>query len=199
MSKAAFFTELKTSFFPRLRSAGFTGSGQHFCRVRGEVLQAINLQSNKDGSSCAVNLGLHLTFLPTSVHGLPVPHGIRESDCEFRRRLTTEAKSDHWCFYDDPLAPAALTNSYFSVGEPWFERYSSVAAFAAEFDAARLAAGQIPRAIFARTPVRAALAGARIHAHLGNYAESRRMAQWALTVLGPATLLQEELEQLARE
>lgn len=62
--KKEFFGLLKDRFARALWQAGFKGSGQTFRRVQGEVINAINIQVNKYGGSVAVNLGLHLTFLP---------------------------------------------------------------------------------------------------------------------------------------
>ena len=56
-AKAVFFDVLKSEFAPKLRELGFSGSGQHFRRVRGEIINAINIQGNKYGNSCAVNWG----------------------------------------------------------------------------------------------------------------------------------------------
>ena len=203
MSKAQFSTHLKASFFPRLRAAGFTGSGQHFCRVRGDVLQAINLQSNRDGGSCAVNLGIHLAFLPVTGGFQPDPHHIQEIECEFRRRLASRGKSDHWWNYGDnetetAASAASLSEMFFTAAEPWFERFSSVAAIAAVFDHARLDSKKFCPELANLVPVRSALTGARIHAQLGNAAESRRLAAWGLANLGRAIALKEDLEKLAK-
>ena len=56
-ARAVFFDVLKSEFAPKLRELGFSGSGQHFRRVRGEIINAINIQGNKYGNSCAVNWG----------------------------------------------------------------------------------------------------------------------------------------------
>ena len=64
--KQAFFGVLKDEFAPELRNVGFKGSGRHFRRINGEVINAIWIQGDKYGRGCAVNLGLHLTFLPVN-------------------------------------------------------------------------------------------------------------------------------------
>ena len=65
-AKKEFYSYLKNEFGPQHREIGFKGSGSHFRRVNDEVIHCINIQGNKHGGSCAVNLGLHLTFLPIS-------------------------------------------------------------------------------------------------------------------------------------
>lgn len=203
MSKAQFATQLKTSFHPRLRAAGFVGSGQHFCRVRGDVLQAISLQGNRHGGSCAVNLGIHLAFLPMVSGDAPGAHGIQEIECEFRRRLAPPGRSDSWWSYGESVeetaeSVAALSEMFFAVAEPWFERFSTVAAIAAVLDHARLSSGKLSPELGCLASVRAALTGARIHAFLGHTDESRRLAMWGLTKLGRVSALREDLEKLAQ-
>jgi hypothetical protein len=198
-SKAAFFDVLKRDFFPRLRAAGFRGSGQHFCRVRGDVMHAVNLQNRREGGSCAVNLGVHLTFLPlVGGRDLPAPNQIKEVNCEIRRRLSGTRKSDQWWSHAGAERSAAdLADVYFSTGEPWFEQLSSVTAIAAQFDYRRMIEGDFGL-LPAIVPARAALVGARIHAHLSNCEQSRRLAAWGLRIVGRASALQEELQNLAR-
>jgi len=203
MSKAQFATELKISFYPRLRAAGFAGSGQHFCRVRGEVLQAVNLQGNRHGGSCAVNLGIHLAFLPVVAGDLPDSHGIQEIACEFRRRLAGPGMSDAWWNYGDSTAEttasvASLSEMFFAVADPWFERFSTAVAVADVLNHARISSGTFCPELAYLAPVRAALTGARIHAHLGHGDESRRLATWGLANLGQASALKDALEKLAQ-
>ena len=101
-SKEIFYNQLKEEFIPLLRDSGFTGSGQHFRRIKGEVVNAINIQNNKYGGSCCVNLGLHFTFLPACWDGMKIlePKKIKEVDCEFRTRLSPKGKSDYWWKFD---------------------------------------------------------------------------------------------------
>ena len=61
-----FLDAVKAEFAPQLRGLGFSGTGKHFRHVNGEIINAINIQGNTYGDSCAVNLGLHLTFLPVN-------------------------------------------------------------------------------------------------------------------------------------
>jgi hypothetical protein len=96
-AKEVFFDILKTEFAPKLRKLEFIGSGQNFRRVRGQIINVINVQGNKYGGSCAVNLGLHLTFLQVCwSSALPDVHKVKETDCEFRTRLAPGGKSDYW-------------------------------------------------------------------------------------------------------
>ena len=96
--KKAFYKQLREDFYPNLRECGFKGSGQHFRRVNGDVIHAINIQNNKYGGSCCLNLGIHLSFLPIAwpKDQMPDLGKIKEIDCIFRRRLAPTGKSDFW-------------------------------------------------------------------------------------------------------
>lgn len=205
MSKERFFTHLKTHFAPRLRDIGFTGSGQNFRRVVGEVIHAINLQGNKWGGSCAVNLGLHLTFLPTE--GLPKPANPRtvtEIDCAFRGRLAKRGESDCWWPYELPdnspeEAADDLISRYFEHGESRFQRFRTADDVVSSLQPDRFRTGDWRGELPGTPPIaRTALMAARIYAHLGRDALRRESAQFALANLGHASGLREELERLAR-
>ena len=100
IAKEIFFNILKEEFAPRLRNIGFKGSGQNFRRLNGEIINTINIQGHKYGGSCAVNLGLHLSFLPVNWSDqLPDVKTIKEVDCEFRKRLAPKNKGDYWWKY----------------------------------------------------------------------------------------------------
>jgi Domain of unknown function (DUF4304) len=202
MSKERFFAHLKAKFSPRLRAAGFNGSGQNFRRVRGEVIHAISIQGNKYGESCALNLGIHIAFLPITWDGqLPDLGTIEETSCEFRKRLAKGADTECWWKYSDVLtspeeSAASLIETFFAEGEPYFERFSSVQTIlsALEFDVLEK---NLPPAIGRSTPVKYALTAARIHAHLGHGEACRRAAALGLTRIGKAEALRTELEALS--
>lgn len=202
-SKERFLAHLKVDFFPRLRAAGFSGSGQNFRRLRGEVIQTLNLQGNRHGDSCTVNVGVHPTFLPVHFTGeLPDPKKLEEVHCEFRRRLAPAASGDRWWSYDGPPSPeasaATLIECFSTEGEAHFARLASIDAILAALDGEILARSEFVPAL-GITRARGALAAARIYAHRGDRATSRRMAAFGLAHLGPATALQPAFEALLRD
>src|SRR5690349_16195238 len=168
-AKAVFFDVLKSEFAPKLRELGFTGSGQHFRRVRGEIINAINIQGNKYGGSCAVNLGLHLTFLPLNWRNvLPDPRKIKEIECEFRTRLSRDMKSGYWWKYGRALASSTksardLIATYLESGEPHFRRYDSIEKIASMISMDDVNQDAYLNSFGGITSVRAALTMARIH------------------------------------
>jgi hypothetical protein len=201
-AKSVFFDVLKSEFAPKLRGLGFSGTGKHFRRVDGEIINAINIQGNKYGDSCAVNLGLHLTFLPMNWRSaLPDVRKIKEIDCEFRTRLSPDMKSDYWWKYggllDSPTKSARhLIATYLESGEPYFRQYDCI-----EKIASMISVDEIKREAYLHsfggiTDVRAALAMARIRVHLGNVIEGKQFAAAGLAKIGGATLLRREFENI---
>ena len=201
-AKAVFFDVLKSEFAPKLRELGFSGSGKHFRRVNGEVINAINIQGNNYGDSCAVNLGWHLTFLPVSWRNvLPDTRKIKEIDCELRTRLSPDMKSDYWWKYggllDSPTESARhLIATYLNSGEPYFRQYDSIEKIASMISVDEIKRGVYLQVFGGITDVRAALMMARIHVHLGNVIKAREFAAVGLEHIGGATLLRPELESI---
>jgi hypothetical protein len=207
MSKERFLARLKGEFVPKLRGAGFTGSGQNFRRVQGEVIHALNIQGNKYGDSCAVNLGIHLTFFPAkSLQSVPDLKKFCEIDCEFRRRLAPNGQSDHWWKYEcAPSSPEknadSLIDTFFNIGETYFTAYNSTDAIGNSLKACLISepTSTAARPIGGATLVRQFLAGARIYAHHGNAEQSRKFAVAGLASLGKAVGLREEFEAFLKD
>ncbi|MDJ0759699.1 MAG: DUF4304 domain-containing protein [Woeseiaceae bacterium] len=193
---------LRERFAPELRKLGFKGSGNHFRRVRGEVINAINIQGNKYGGSCAVNLGLHLAFLPYNWKSeIPDPTKIKEIDCEFRSRLAPGRRSDYWWKYDGLLTSPRkqvdhLVNTYLRFGEPMFARYESVEDVAKMISLDDVSRRKFVGAFGNVSVVRAALTMARIHQHLGNRELAMLFAQAGMENIGRATSLRPEFQTI---
>lgn len=202
--QAHFHAVLKAEFGPKLREIGFKGSGQNYRRLTEDVIHAINIQGNRWGGSCTVNLGIHVTFLPDTLNEVRDPATYNVINCEFNRRIADDSTSDGWWSYGDTIAAAessarSLIRTFLVQGEPYFQHYSTVSAI---LPALICKANRTPEPSPALggigpTPIRAALAAARIHRFRGEIAESRRLAQMALTTLGDARALKTELEMLA--
>lgn len=206
MSRERFIEILKDEFAPKLREVGFSGSSLNFRRVDNDVIHAINIQGNKWGGSCAVNLGIHLTFLPMAGRPdlKPDIKTMKEVDCAFRRRLSPDGKADHWWKYDgdgwlgSPERSAqSLVDIFFKVGEPYFQKHSTVEAIIAGLDYEAIVAGRHEGILRGTTTLYAALLAARIHKHLGNVEAAQRFARLGLQKLGGAFTLKPELEELA--
>ena len=92
--QAHFHAVLKSEFGPKLRELGFKGSGQNYRRLIGDVIHAINIQGNRWGGSCTVNLGIHVTFLPDTLNKMRDPATFNAINCEFHRRIADDSTSD---------------------------------------------------------------------------------------------------------
>lgn len=204
--KDIFYTQLKESFFPVLRNLGFKGSGQNFRRISGEMIHTINIQNNKYGGSCCVNLGLHLTFLPVSwsADQMPDSKKVKAVDCEFRKRLAPGGKNDYWwkfkgkgLFGKPSKSVAHLKETYLNSGEPEFKKYQSVEDLIHRLTPAAVEKEERIPVFGEVAPARGALTMARIYQHSGDFKLCRRYAQLGLKVIGSAYGLKSELEKLA--
>lgn len=203
-----FRLELKTRLAPLLRAEGFAGSGVTFRRQTGVVIQVLTAQGSNYGDSCCVNLGTHLTFLPTTLDEPSDPKNITESLCEFRRRMAPEGQSDRWWNYgsDRREASAAvedLVGLTRRMALPFFERFRD---FPAAFEGVTpelIASGDFSLLPGGVTAVRGALAMARIAAHLGQASRARDFARVGVACLGSGPLtavgIARELAALAED
>lgn len=213
-AKDIFFNCLKSEFAPKLRAIGFSGSGQNFRRFRDEVIQVINIQVNKYGGSCCVNLGLHLTFLPIAGESpLTNPKKLRASSCEFRWRLAPPGATDYWWGYEESLAAHLpfgmeggkgrepiekardLIKTYEAYGEPRFQSVMTVEDIAQLFQPDDIGSGK-PLPLYGYTHIRGALTMARIQRYLGNEKLTRQFAEVGLEKIGKAKVLRREFEKI---
>ncbi len=200
--KKKFFEYLRDEFAPELRKIGFKGSGRHFRRINGEIINAVWIQGDKYGKGCAVNLGLHLTFLPVSWQDeLPDILKVKEIDCEFRTRLSPKNKGDYWWKYGGLLhSPSKsarhLIQTYLDWGEPLFKSYASVDEIGKMFTPAQLRDGNYFEGFGGTTMPRIALVLARIQLHLDNRAMAREYALLGIERLGRAVVLKKSLENI---
>lgn len=198
-----FRSQLKLKLAPLLRAAGFTGSGSTFRRSGDGMIQVLNVQGSQWGGSCCVNLGVHLSFMPTVIGQPADPKKITEPLCEFRRRLAPAGQSDCWWKYGSDEREAArsadeLVDLVQRVALPHFERFR---AFPGSFEGITpqaLAADDLSAFPGRSSVARAGLVMARIAAHLGQPERSREFAEIGLAavkVRGGG--LVHELEKLA--
>ncbi len=201
-----FHAVLKAEFDPILREAGFKGSGQNYRRVIGDIIHALNIQGNRWGGSCIVNLGIHVTFLPDTLNKVREAATFKVIHCEFDRRISDDSTSDGWWSYGDTIAAAessarSLIRAFCAQAEPYFQHYSTVPAILSALVCKVNGTPEPPPTLcgIGPTPVRAALVAARIHRFRSEIAESRRLAQMGLATLGDARALKTELEILANQ
>ncbi|MDH5694477.1 MAG: DUF4304 domain-containing protein [Gammaproteobacteria bacterium] len=204
-AKEKFFEILKEEFSPKLREIGFKGSGQNFRRIYSPLIHTINIQGNKYGDSCCVNLGIHLEFLPItwSASKLPDINKIKGADCEFRKRLAPNRDQDYWWKYKGELlsnttrSARSLIETYRKYGEPGFQNFKTVDDVLGMLSVSEIEQEKYINVFGGVVPVRGALTMARIYSHVGNVEKSVEFAKLGLKLLGRATALRSELERLA--
>ena len=213
-AKEAFFNCLKSEFAPKLRAIGFSGSGQNFRRIRDEVIQIVNVQVNKYGGSCCVNLGLHLMFLPIAGGSqIANPRKLKTTSCEFQWRLAPPGATDYWWSYEkgvlahlpfgmeggkgnESIEKARhLIDTYLTYGEPQFQSVTTVEAVAQLSQPDDISRGIVP-SIYSLTPTRCALTMARIHKYLKKNERARKFARIGLENIGKAKALRREFEEI---
>ena len=203
--KEAFFDTIKREFAPRLRDVGFKGSGQDFRRVSDEIIQAVNIQGRRHGGSCALNIGLHATFLPAGWQGeLPNISKIKEIDCEFRGRVTPNEGADYWWEYgstpDFAIRSARhLAETFFDVAIPEFEKLASVKALIDWLPIDAVIRGDYMTQFELQTICRALLAMARTHQHLGNREDAKAFAAAGLARVGRGVRLIPQFESILND
>lgn len=126
-----FLAQIKKVFAPVLRADGFTGNGDTFRCVAGDVIHVVAMQGSVSGGKCCVCLGIHLSFLPgQGSANSPNPNTIEEPACEFRKRLAPLGQSDAWWPYgtsDQEAKESAesICQLYQQIGAPYFQRFST--------------------------------------------------------------------------
>lgn len=75
---------------PKLRELGFTGGGFNFRKTAGNYLHTLQFFGSKYGGEGYVEMGVHLDFLPDSIHQPLNPKKITTLDCFTRHSLLLE-------------------------------------------------------------------------------------------------------------
>jgi len=201
-NKDDFLLVLKEEFAPRLREIGFKGSGHNFKRINSDIINIINIQVSKYGGSYAVNLGLHLSFLPVSWSTeLPDVKKIKVPDCEFSMRLAPKNKYDYWWKYKgifcNPSKNAHhLVETYFKYGENNFQEFKSIDDFITMFPIEKIKKDKYSNNFREKSVQRGALTMARIYKHLGQIETAKKFAKVGLDNIGSAAILKPEFEKI---
>lgn len=201
-NREQFLQILRNEFAPRLREIGFKGNERNFKRVDNEIINVINLQANKYGGSYVVNLGLHLTFLPTGMSSeLLDVDKIKAHECEFYMRLAPGCKNEHWWKYKglfcNPSKNARhLIETYFKHGEGNFKDFKSIDDFINIFSIEKLKKDKYANNFREKGVLRGSLTMARIYEHLGQTENAKIFAKLGLENLGRHTQLKPEFEKI---
>ncbi|WP_342749618.1 DUF4304 domain-containing protein [Xanthomonas arboricola] len=129
MNLGIFKKALSKHFYPVLRKAGFRGSGSTLRRVNEPLIYVVNVQGSSGGDRCYLNLGAHLSFLPSASFNKE-PDKLPEYECAFRSRiLPPEGQAFGWSYGTSEQEAEAIA---LSVAEAWatqgtafFERFKA--------------------------------------------------------------------------
>lgn len=120
---------VRQQLYPSLRAEGFGGSGQTLRRRLADVIHIFNIQGSSGADRCYVNLGVHLSFLPTEGGGRCEPAKLKECECAFRTRLKVPPQYSFGWPYGDSADEAhqsieALRAAWLGQGLPLLRRFS---------------------------------------------------------------------------
>jgi hypothetical protein len=130
VDRKTFLSLLSKHLYPILRAEGFKGSGTTLRRINGQVIHVFHVQGSSSGTQCYLNLGVHLSFLPTAGGAVVPPEKIEEPHCVFRERMEPPPGPQFGWAYCGTVEEA-LTNVEFivsewlSLGRAFFGRYKS--------------------------------------------------------------------------
>ncbi|WP_137189917.1 DUF4304 domain-containing protein [Stenotrophomonas rhizophila] len=128
MDRAVFFGLLRQDVFPMLRREGFGGSGNSLRRMSGPLVHVVNFQASSSGGHCYLNLGVHLSFLPTPGGKDAAPDQLDEASCAFRFRIDSPDPSGGWVYGESANqakeSVTGLASGWSHVGKAFFESYA---------------------------------------------------------------------------
>ncbi len=185
---------------PHFREDGFAGSGRTFRRTIGGFIQVVNVQGSRYGGQFAINLGLQPCSIPDVRGERPDPKKITEELCEFRRRLSEDAK-DMWWKHESSkesmdAAAKAAAELYLSLGRTMLQQIAMENFPLHHVTPQQFDADEFDFLGFKSTKVRMALALGRMRHANGDAAAAREFATIGIKNLDRASRLRHELESL---
>jgi len=193
-------SSIRAHLQPRLKEDGFTGSGRTFRRVRGRLIQVVNVQGSRYGGQFAINLGMQPVDLPDILGKEPDQKKISEPDCEFRKRLSDDG-TDQWWKHDSTVesmdsAVLAASDVYVRIGRPLLEFLSGPDSPIFTLTPSQMPAFRAALRGFGSTDSRMAWVLARIRKADGRIDEARELATYGLKHVGMAVSLRAKLKEI---
>jgi len=190
---------IKEELAPIFRIDGFKGSVRNYRRLRGELIHIINIQSSTWGGEFAINLGVHLSFLPTVSGSIVEYFKLKEFDCEFRRRMS-KTDNDQWWKYDQDeksIMSAVLEakQTYLDNGRKQLNYFGEYPKDFSHITIEKIATGRKMIGGFRNTP-RLALVLARIRVYEHNNEEAKKFIEYGLKNIGNAKMLENSFIEL---
>jgi hypothetical protein len=118
---------LKKALKPILKTSGFSGTGTTWRRINDPLVHVFNIQGSSGGDGCYLNLGAHLSFLPSAGKLIPAEDTL-EYHCAFRDRIDPPAGTFRWAYLEDASETneslAFIVSEWERQAVPFFERYA---------------------------------------------------------------------------
>jgi hypothetical protein len=203
MSEKKFFEVLEELLLPLLDETAFRGSKWFFTRSRPPFIDALWLQVNKERTKCAVNLGVHLDFIPAKSGKSVDASSIQVGDWELATRLTRDLRTgDQWWPFgrsksETEASANDLVHAFRTRGLAFYQRFNTLPGPFAAITPESIAAGTAdPETLPSQTQVRAALLLARLYQHLGDTAKAKQFADVGMRHIGMAVNLKRPLQEI---
>ncbi|WP_127534509.1 DUF4304 domain-containing protein [Paenibacillus kobensis] len=183
---------LKTTWEPLLRQHGFTGSnGNYRTKVNDHFIYVVNIQGDRYGGLCCVNLGVYIDFIPNTL-GKHLPlNKVSVVDCEFRTRLSDVELEDAWWSYGDTETEAMesiehMTETFVQHGLAYFAQFQEFPKpfIGMSFKNVEQRTDKVRKLGNSPTDVRLALVIARVQLYIGQTEQATAWSQWALDQIG---------------
>jgi hypothetical protein len=204
--KSEFMSLLQKQLGPVLKAQGFERHGFVYHRFHGVVTNAVRLEASNVTRNIWVNLGIHLTFLPTRDHQTQTPTRIEPSVCAFSQQLgmdDRETNPMYWSFGrnrgEAERSVLDLVKTYETKGMAFFNRWSQfpddfVTLGAEGIDEKYLPPFRYPSTLFER-----ATTLAHLHLHLGDPERAKAFALQGLQDASPPDPRRSRLERFVGE
>lgn len=172
---------------PKLRELGFKGSGFNFRRVSGNYIHTIQIFGDKYGGQGWVEVGVHLEFLPDSIHRPIDIKKIKTISCFLRHSLHLENGNQMVDYGIDELEAKEsldlITDMILTDGLSYFELFNN---FPEPFDRIFLEDLKKNNSNFDKyklhlNSIRTTLALARIKHFMGFKEEAKEIAEYGKT------------------
>lgn len=194
MNAAEFKKLMKVYFAPILRKYGFIGSGFNYKKITdNHYIYAVQIQSNKYGEGCWIELGVTTDFLPNTVGFTIDSKKITPLDCEFRKRLDPGINDSMWLFGETEeeakQATVHMANEFERNGLSYFGQFIDFPKPLSQITIEDIV-NESPALKSLEPPLdlRLAMTIARVHTFLGNKREAIKFCEWGLKNIGPGII-----------
>ncbi|MBC8059049.1 MAG: DUF4304 domain-containing protein [Clostridiaceae bacterium] len=201
--KAAEFKKLMKNYFaPTLRKYGFKGSGFNYIKAtENHYIYTVQIQSDKYGEGCWIELGVTTDFLPDTLGYTINPKKVSPLDCEFRKRLDPTINDSMWLFGETEdkakQSIVEMAHEFEQTGLVYFKQFvdfpSPLSLITIEDI---INESPVLKHLESPLDLRLAMTVARVHTFLGNKRDAIKFCDWGLNNIGRATGLISVFEEI---